>query len=104
MWSKTPVMGMPKNVPLSRLAPGGGDKVGLGSAITDLGMMATVAATKLRTVTDYCPHLPGSQRRLFLLGDTGLGANSSGRVYNQPLTVATSSKSLLLQVLLAHPN
>lgn len=51
---------MPKNAPLSRLAPGGGDKVELGSATTDLGMMATAAATKLRTVTDYCPHLPGS--------------------------------------------
>lgn len=60
---------MPKNVPLSRLAPGGGDKVGLGSANTDLGMMATVAATKLWTVTDYCPHLPEANADCFFLGE-----------------------------------
>jgi len=36
--SKTPVVGMPENLPLPRLAPGGGEEVGLGSATTEWGM------------------------------------------------------------------
>jgi len=38
---------MPENLPLPRLAPGGGEEVGLGSATTEWGMMATAAAIKL---------------------------------------------------------
>ena len=45
--SKTPVVGMPENLPLSRLAPEGGEELELESATTELGMMATAAATKL---------------------------------------------------------
>ena len=45
--SKTPEVDMPENPPLSRMAPGSEDEVGLRSETTELGTMANAAATKL---------------------------------------------------------